>query len=88
MNQVAIISVDGHVKAPRGGYRDYFEQRHLDAFDEWVGREEAAGVPDAGNLNHDFGLDSQWDSDKRLRVLEDVGVVAEVLFPNGLAFQT
>ena len=87
MRQLAIISVDGHVKASRAGYRDYFEKQYLDEFDEWVTAQEASGVPDAGNLNHDFGVDSQWDSDKRLRVLEDVGVVAEVLFPNGLPFQ-
>ena len=87
MNQVAIISVDGHVKASRTAYREYFETQYLDAYDEWVKAQEEAGVPDAGNLNHDFGLDSQWDSDKRVRVLEDVGVVAEVLFPNGLPFQ-
>lgn len=87
MDQVAIISVDGHVKASRTAYREYFETQYLDAYDEWVKAQEEAGVPDAGNLNHDFGLDSQWDSDKRVRVLEDVGVVAEVLFPNGLPFQ-
>ena len=69
------------------GYREYFETQYLDAYDEWVKAQEDAGVPDAGNLNHEFGVDSQWDSDKRVRVLEDVGVVAEVLFPNGLPFQ-
>jgi predicted TIM-barrel fold metal-dependent hydrolase len=87
MNSMAIISVDGHVKASRAGYREYFETQYLDAYDEWAKAQEDAGVPDAGNLNADFGVDSQWDSDKRVRVLEDVGVVAEVLFPNGLPFQ-
>jgi predicted TIM-barrel fold metal-dependent hydrolase len=88
MDRVAIISVDGHVKAPRAGYREYFEPKYRDTLDEWVAAQEAAGMPDAGNLNHDFGVESQWDSDGRLRVLEEVGVVAEVLFPNGLAFQS
>jgi predicted TIM-barrel fold metal-dependent hydrolase len=87
MERMAIISVDGHVKASRAGYRDYFEQQYLDAFDEWVAAQEAAGVPDAGNLNYEFGVESQWDSDRRLAALEDVGVVAEVLFPNGVPFQ-
>jgi len=67
MEPVAIISVDGHVKASRAGYREYFETRYLEAYDEWVKAQEDAGVPDAGNLNHDFGVDSQWDSDKRVR---------------------
>ena len=30
MNRVAIISVDGHVKAPRAAYRDYIERKYLD----------------------------------------------------------
>ena len=87
MDRMAIISVDGHVKASRAGYRDYFEQRYLGAFDDWVQVQEDAGAPDAGNLNPDFGVDSQWDSDKRVHELEQVGVVAEVLFPNGVPFQ-
>ena len=36
MERVAIISVDGHVKAPRAAYRDYIEQKYLDRFDEWL----------------------------------------------------
>jgi predicted TIM-barrel fold metal-dependent hydrolase len=87
MERMAIISVDGHVKASRAGYREYFAQEYVDAFDEWAAAQEAAGVPDAGNLNYEFGLESQWDSDTRLRDLERVGVVGEVLFPNGLPFQ-
>ena len=31
--------------------------------------------------------ESQWDPDRRLRDLESQGVVAEVLFPNGVPFQ-
>jgi predicted TIM-barrel fold metal-dependent hydrolase len=87
MSRTAIISVDGHVKASRAGYRDYVEQQYLDDFDRWLQAAEEAGLPDAGNLNPAFGVDAQWDSDKRLRELESVGVVAEVLFPNGQPFQ-
>ena len=49
--------------------------------------EEEAGLPDAGNLNPEIGLEAQWDSQHRLRDLESKSVVAEVLFPNGLPFQ-
>jgi predicted TIM-barrel fold metal-dependent hydrolase len=87
MERVAIISVDGHVKASRSGYRDYFEQRYLETFDDWVRSEEEAGLPDAGNLNPEIGLEAQWDSGARLAALEGQGVVGEVLFPNGLPFQ-
>jgi predicted TIM-barrel fold metal-dependent hydrolase len=87
MAKTAIISVDGHVKAPRAGYRDYVEKRYRDAYDDWVRGCEAAGIPDSGNLNPDYGADAQWDSARRLEVLEGQGVVAEVLFPNGQPFQ-
>ena len=36
MERVAIVSVDGHVKASREGYRDYIEERFLDEFDAWL----------------------------------------------------
>jgi predicted TIM-barrel fold metal-dependent hydrolase len=88
MGRTAIISVDGHVRAPRAGYREYIEQPYLDAYDEWVRSQEELGLPDAGNMQPAIGLDGQWDSDKRLRDLESQGVVAEVLFPNGLPFQS
>ena len=87
MSRTAIISVDGHVKASRAGYRDYVEQKYLDDYDASVKAAEEAGLPDAGNLNPEFGVEAQWDSDRRLEALESQGVVAEVLFPNGQPFQ-
>ncbi len=48
---------------------------------------EEGGIPDAGNLNPDYGFDAQWDSNTRWQTLESQGVVAEVLFPNGQPFQ-
>jgi predicted TIM-barrel fold metal-dependent hydrolase len=88
MGRTAIISVDGHVKASRDTYRDYVERRHLDAFDDWVRVAGAWGGRDAGNIHPDRGDESQWDLDLRFRDLETQGVVAEVLFPNGIPFQT
>jgi predicted TIM-barrel fold metal-dependent hydrolase len=87
MTRTAIISVDGHVKASRAGYRDYIERAHLDEYDASVKAAEDAGLPDAGNLNPDYGFDAQWDSDRRLEAIEGQGAVAEVLFPNGQPFQ-
>jgi predicted TIM-barrel fold metal-dependent hydrolase len=85
--KTAIISVDGHVKAPRAAYRDYVEKKYLQAFDEWLRAEQASGRPDAGNLNPGLAPDAQWDFDRRRCDLESQGVVAEVLFPNGVPFQ-
>lgn len=87
MSRTAIISVDGHVKASRAGYRDYLEQRYLDDYDASVKAAEEAGLPDAGNLNPEYGFDAQWDSTRRMAAIESQGAVAEVLFPNGQPFQ-
>jgi predicted TIM-barrel fold metal-dependent hydrolase len=87
MSRMAIISVDGHVKASRAGYRDYIEQKYRDEYDASVKAAEEAGLPDAGNLNPEYGFDAQWDSDRRLEAVESQGAVAEVLFPNGQPFQ-
>jgi predicted TIM-barrel fold metal-dependent hydrolase len=87
MARTAIISVDGHVKASRSGYRTYVQRKYLDAYDEEIQRLEAAGLPDAGNMNPSIGIDVQWDSKLRMEKLESIGVVAEVLFPNGVPFQ-
>jgi predicted TIM-barrel fold metal-dependent hydrolase len=83
MGRVAIISVDGHVKAPRQGYRDYIEPKWRDAFDGWVKSSE--GMPD-GFVRPELGEDSQWDASKRVTDLERQGVAAEVLFGNGAPF--
>src|SRR5262249_54383796 len=48
--RTAIISVDGHVKAPSAAYRDYIEQQHLEAFDDWRGLAAERGGRDAGNI--------------------------------------
>jgi predicted TIM-barrel fold metal-dependent hydrolase len=85
--KTAIISVDGHVKASRAMYRDYIQTQHRAVYDEKIKAVEATGLPDAGNMNPQIGIEVQWDSDLRMRNLETIGVVAEVLFPNGVPFQ-
>lgn len=87
MGSAAIISVDGHVKASREGYRGYVPQRHLGAFDDWARADKNSGRPDAGNMQAQLPIESQWDLSRRLPHLESQGVVAEVLFPNGMPFQ-
>lgn len=87
MAKTAIISVDGHVKAARSEYREYLPKQYLEHYDEHVKAAEEAEVPDAGNLHPDLVPAVQWDSDLRTENLERIGVVAEVLFPNGQPFQ-
>lgn len=57
MERVAIISVDGHVKAPRERYRDYLEKQHLVAFDEWLARVQP--TPDGLNVSPALGPEAQ-----------------------------
>jgi predicted TIM-barrel fold metal-dependent hydrolase len=87
MAKTAIISVDGHVKASRAGFRDYVDPQYRDEYDAAVKAAEESGMPDSGNMNPEYGVESQWDSDARLGALDPEGVVAEVLFPNGMPFQ-
>ncbi|HXY91717.1 MAG TPA: amidohydrolase family protein, partial [Acidimicrobiia bacterium] len=87
MGKTAIISVDGHVKGSRRQYREYIPKQHLEAYDEQVKAAEEQGLRDAGNLHPEFPPDVQWDSDLRMQQLDTIGVVGEVLFPNGQPFQ-
>jgi predicted TIM-barrel fold metal-dependent hydrolase len=72
-----IISADGHAGGEIHEYRDYLEAAYLDDFDAWVGDYQ---VPFADLEGPDASRN--WDSARRLRELEDDGIVAEVLFPN------
>jgi predicted TIM-barrel fold metal-dependent hydrolase len=87
MGKTAIISVDGHVKGSRATYREYLPEQYLERYDEQVKAAEEAGMRDAGNLHPELDPAVQWDSDLRIEMLESIGVVAEVLFPNGQPFQ-
>src|SRR5262245_60183106 len=87
MGKTAIISVDGHVKGSRAAYRDYIPKEFLETYDEQVKEAEEQGIRDAGNLHPEFAPEVQWDSELRTEQLETIGVVAEVLFPNGQPFQ-
>ena len=87
MGKTAIISVDGHVKGSRAAYRDYIPKRYHEAYDEQVRAAEEAGMRDAGNLHPELDPEVQWNSYVRTEMLESIGVVGEVLFPNGQPFQ-
>jgi predicted TIM-barrel fold metal-dependent hydrolase len=87
MTVAPIISIDGHVKAPRVAYRDYLDPQLRDAFDDWAAAQTTNGTRDAGNISDALPDESQWDVTRRLSDLETQGVVAEVLFPNGVPFQ-
>ncbi len=82
-DKVAIISVDGHVKPARRTYLDYIDPAFRETLSNAV--RELEGTAD-GFVHPSLGEDCQWDAARRVRDLESQGVVAEVLFSNGAAF--
>jgi predicted TIM-barrel fold metal-dependent hydrolase len=77
MERYTVISADCHAGASHEQYREYLEEQHLEAFDEWR----------SGYRNPFRDLLSEkrarnWDDDLRTRELEADGIVAEVVFPN------
>lgn len=79
MSKIAIISVDGHVRATWADYRTYLDPAWRERYDEWV--KPHLGTPDFCHAG--LGPDAQWDAKRRVSDLEARGVVAEVVFPNG-----
>jgi predicted TIM-barrel fold metal-dependent hydrolase len=76
-DRYVVISADCHGGGNIRDYRPYLPARWLDDFDAWAAAYEIPyddmKGPD-GNRN--------WDSERRLRELEDDGIAAEVIFPN------
>ncbi len=75
--RLVLISADGHAGGNHEQYREYLESRYLDEFDAW----RAAYANPFKDLTGGR-RDRNWDDGRRLRELEDDGVVAEVVFPN------
>jgi hypothetical protein len=86
----ALISTDGHAGADLWDYKPYLEARWHDEFDAWAGSySDAWGEVDPAS-EFKAGVSSyqspiSWDSELRLRLLREQGIVAEVLFPNTAA---
>lgn len=80
LDRHVVISADCHGGADLAAYREYLETAYRDEFDRW-----AAGytVP-YKDMNSEEGS-RNWDSSRRLRDLEDDGIVAEVMYPNTVA---
>lgn len=95
MDRYLVISSDGHVGLPPERYRTYLEARYHAAFDEAIEREiRMREEHEKRFLIDDFntkwrarvgdGLEGAWDGTIRNRVLDQDGVAAEVLFPDGI----
>jgi len=76
-DRYAVISSDCHGGAELHEYRDYLPTQYHDGFDAWA---EEYAIPFEDLRGPD--ADQNWDSDRRLREMDDQGVAGEVIYPN------
>src|SRR5262249_14379039 len=85
-DKYVVISADCHAGADLRDYRPYLDARFRDEFDVWAANyTDAWSAFDPGERR--MGVASfldpiNWESAKRIEMLEEQGVVAEILFPN------
>jgi predicted TIM-barrel fold metal-dependent hydrolase len=77
VDRYTVISADCHAGAELRAYREFLESRYHEVFDDWADHY----VNPFGDLQRP-DADRSWDSRRRIRELEDDGIVAEVLYPN------
>src|SRR5690625_1190250 len=95
MDRYLVVSTDGHAGLPMPEYRRYLDSRYYDAFDKAlpIQMEQTARAEESfliADFNREwrkkteYGLAGAWDSELRNRIIDEDGVVAEVLFPDGI----
>ena len=95
MDRYLVISADGHAGILPEKYRDYVDPQYRDAFDvalpiQIEQTKKAAEKFMVADINREWrkgrdeALTGAWDSDVRNKVLDDDGIAAEVLFPDGI----
>lgn len=87
--RLVIISTDGHCGADIQDYKPYLASRFHDEFDAWAARyvDGWAAIDPRPDGVRKLGVVSSldpinWDSHRRLEMLEEQGIAAEILFPN------
>jgi predicted TIM-barrel fold metal-dependent hydrolase len=95
--RLLVASADGHVGLPMARYRDYIESEHHDAFDEFLRTHRNRWTPGhadsvlttetwawmRGNDRYlAGGMDALSDPRRRLKEMDEDGIVVEVLFPD------
>ena len=100
MDRYMLISVDCHAGPRPEDARAYLDPEWRPVYDEWQAEqarriakrseplfsEEAREEFEAEEKVSHGGMDGTWDSKRRLKELDEDGVVAEVIFPQGGPF--
>ena len=95
MDRFIIVSADCHAGLPLRRYRDYLDPQYRELMDQAAPIElELANkaaesflikdVNDEWRRGNERGLSGAWDHDRRVAVLDEDGVAAEVIFPDGV----
>ena len=95
MSRYMMISTDGHAGLPPERYREYLDPKYHAAFDEALPKQiKATQVAESKFMVKEYNdkwragiekeLTGAWDGKQRNAVLDKDGVVAEVLFPDGI----
>ena len=90
-----VVSSDGHAGPRPERYRDYVDPAYREAFDLALpiqiqmtrDAEKRLLIDDinaAWREDHEEDLAGAWNSDARIKVLDEDGVAAEVIFPDGV----
>lgn len=95
MDRYLVISSDCHAGLQPQDYRDYLDPEHHELFDmalplqiEEMKRMSKLFLID--DINEDWrkgrdqDLTGAWDSDQRLKILDNDGIAAEIIFPDGI----
>jgi len=96
LDRYLIISADCHAGLPITQYREWLDPAYHDAFDAALPQElELRQFERDTFLDADFeeawksgrvpvGIKGAWDSNERIRQLDEDGIAAEVIFPDGV----
>lgn len=95
IDRYLIVSTDGHAGLRPEAYRDYLDPKYRATFDQVLPRQiKLTKLAESKFLIKDFNekwragnedkLTAAWDPVMRDRVIDDDGVAAEVLFPDGI----
>jgi predicted TIM-barrel fold metal-dependent hydrolase len=92
MDRYIVVSSDCHAGLPMAAYRNYLEAQYLDLFDQLLPIEQAAideknqvVVPDPSLWSEEAQrqLKGAWDHALRIQAMDQEGIAAEVIFPDG-----